>query len=68
MKVLLSIRQQTDNTGMAIIQDRFTKEEIIITMPADRYGRFFRKFRDHVGRQVEVANGWVIPVGHSMAP
>jgi hypothetical protein len=66
MKILQSIRQQTEQTGMAIIQNRLTQEEIIITMPADRFSRFLRKFRNHVGRQVEVANGWIFPVGPSM--
>ena len=65
LNLLKHIFQEENQTGFAAQQNRLTKEEIIITMSAGRFTRFFRKFRDNEGWQAEVANGWVTPAkGH----
>lgn len=61
MKLLRRIHKDESNQGYAVVEDAQTKEQIIITMPADRFSRFWRKFRDLIGQQVEVANGWIFP-------
>jgi hypothetical protein len=62
MKLLKKIYTEENQHGYAVLEDTFTKEETIITMPADLYTRFLKKFKDLVGQQVEVANGWIFPL------
>ena len=62
MKLLKKIYTEENHQGYAVLEDTFTKEETIITMPADLYTRFLKKFKDLVGQQVEVANGWIFPL------
>jgi len=59
MKYLVAIYQEENEKGSAELKDAFTNEETIITMPADRFEKFFRKFRHLIGQRVEVANGWI---------
>jgi len=61
MKYLAAIHHEENEQGFAILKDVFTNEETIITMPAGRFEKFFRKFRNLIGQRVEVANGWIIP-------
>jgi hypothetical protein len=62
MKLLKNIFLEDQFHGVAVIQDPKTKEETIITMPAERYQKFIRKFKFLLGRRVEVANGWIYPL------
>jgi len=59
MKVIKKVFASNESTGSVVIEDYFTKEETIITMPADRFERFSRKLGKSEGQQVEVANGWI---------
>jgi hypothetical protein len=61
MKLLKKIQNEENEVGFAIVEDAKTKEVIIITMPAERFKRFFRKFSNQIGQRVEVANGWIYP-------
>jgi hypothetical protein len=65
MKKLQKIHVELNNHGVVVLEDLQTKEETIITMPADRFAKFLRKFRDLVGQQVEVANGWIFPASNT---
>lgn len=59
MKLLKQIFKEDNDRGTAVVLDTATSEEFIITMPADRFSRFMRKFRNLIGKPVEVANGWI---------
>jgi len=61
MKYLSAIHQEENEKGSAVLKDEFTKEETIITMPAGRFEKFYRKFGNLIGQRVEVANGWIFP-------
>jgi hypothetical protein len=62
MKIIKKIYTSNDSKGFVVIEETLTKEQTIITMPADRFLKFSRKFGITEGQQVEVANGWVFPV------
>jgi hypothetical protein len=64
MKVIKKICTSKDSMGFVVIEESLTKEQTIITMPADRFLKFSRKFENTEGQQVEVANGWVFPVNN----
>jgi hypothetical protein len=62
MKLLKRIFEEDSRYGVAILEDEKTKEVTIITMPAERFQKFLRKFKSFLGRRVEVSNGWIYPL------